>query len=178
MKKKVLFLDIDGVFNVEVFINAFWLFCKQLEMKRPEAKKAFNELLRDGHGNLFCPTTVNMLEWIIKETGADIVISSTWRYSGLSVMQEMWKSRALPGTVIDITPVINAPANIEFKEAAERGNEIAAWILKHPEYNRYCIVDDDNDMLESQKDYFVQTNSFYGLTNSDANRVVEILNKE
>ena len=44
---------------------------------------------------------------IIELTGAKIVISSTWRKSGLSVRKELWKFSNLPGEVIDVTPTEN-----------------------------------------------------------------------
>ena len=50
----------------------------------------------------------------------------------------------------------------------------------HPErVIRYCIVDDDSDMLYDQRNYFVQTNAYgSGLTKRLANKVIRILNKE
>lgn len=47
---------------------------------------------------------VKNLKRIIDETGAKIVISSTWRMSGLQNILDMWHSRNLPGEVIGITP--------------------------------------------------------------------------
>ena len=63
---KVIFLDIDGVLNV----------------------------ISQGHdeyGSLFHKHFEDNLRYIIEQTGAKIVISSTWRMSGLSEMQRMWK---------------------------------------------------------------------------------------
>jgi hypothetical protein len=163
---KVIFLDIDGVLNVEVFINAFWMICKIGKLSRPEAKQLFKVEMRDKYGNLFCPTTINALKYLIEETGAKIVISSTWRASGLKIMQEMWKHRELPGEIIDITP---------FSESRERGYEIEEW-LKHNPVDNYVIIDDDRDMLPEQQDSFVKTDPIYGLTLSKALDCIKILN--
>lgn len=46
----------------------------------------------------------------------------------------------------------------------ERGYEIKSWLQKHNNITRYVIVDDNNNMLESQQPYFVQTESNIGLT--------------
>lgn len=76
---KIIFLDIDGVLNVI-----------------PQG--------HDKYGAIFHKHFEDNLRWIIEETGADIVISSTWRMSGLNIMQEMWRVRNLPGKVVGITP--------------------------------------------------------------------------
>lgn len=75
---KIIFLDIDGVLA---------LMHKQ----------------HDEFGSLFHEEFVNNLKWIIDETGAKIVISSSWRKSGLVEMLNMWKFRNLPGEIIDTT---------------------------------------------------------------------------
>jgi len=69
---KVIFLDIDGVLNVI-----------------PQG--------HDKYGGIFHPEFVENLRTIIEATDAKIVISSTWRMSGLNIMKEMWSARNLPG---------------------------------------------------------------------------------
>jgi len=61
---KIIFLDIDGVLNV----------CS---------------MERDEYGSLFHKHFEDNLRWIIDQTDAKIVISSTWRFSGLEIMKEM-----------------------------------------------------------------------------------------
>ena len=70
----IIFLDIDGVLNV---------YCES----------------RDKYGCTFHQQFVDNLKYIIDSTGADIVITSTWRFDGLNTMQNMWKDRGLPGNV-------------------------------------------------------------------------------
>ena len=174
----VIFLDLDGVLNVEVFINAFWKICEIMELKRPESKKLRKEMMRDEYGNLFCPTASNMLAWIIEATGAKIVISSSWRHSspnGLEFCQNMWKHRGLAGEIIDITPSFHENYNLPFKERAARGKEIDAWLSKNP-VDSYVIFDDDDDMLPYQESNFIQTDEKYGITMRDAERAIKILN--
>lgn len=153
MINKVIFLDIDGVLNV---------YCEG----------------RDEYGCTFHNHFEENLRWIINQTKAKIVISSTWRFSGLEILKEMWDKRGLPGEVIDITPDLN---NLK------RGDEIQHWLDNNKVIN-YVIVDDDNDMLEIQKNNFVQTSGNYdhldcvdvgyGLTRKCSERIVEILNKQ
>ena len=69
---KIIFLDIDGVLNV----------------------------IGQGHdefGQIFHKHFEDNLRWVIDKTGAKIVISSSWRGSGLNEMQRMWNVRDLPG---------------------------------------------------------------------------------
>lgn len=163
---KVIMLDIDGVLNV----------CSQ-------------EF--DKYGQIFHSHLVENLKTIIDVTGAKIVISSSWRYSGLKVMQQMWKDRELPGEVIDITPNeidVVKTGLCEFYDMVCRGDEIQLWLNNHPEITNYCIIDDDDDMLESQLSNYVKTSGNirhkgcidigYGLTQECAMMVIDILNKK
>ena len=45
-----------------------------------------------------------------------------------------------------------------------RGEEIQRWLDAHPGIEQYVIVDDDSDMLDSQKEHFVNTDPEHGLT--------------
>lgn len=150
---KIIFLDLDGVLNVY-----------------PQGHDEF--------GAIFHAHFVDNLKRIIDETGAKIVISSTWRMSGLSEMQRMWKERNLPGEVIDVTPIMNT----------ERGEEIAEW-LRENQVDNFCILDDDDDMLFEQLNNFVKCSGNtdhedhvdgggYGLTKKCAERTIEILNRK
>lgn len=165
---KVIFLDIDGVLNVI-----------------PQGHDEF--------GAIFHQNFVDNLKWIIDETNAKIVVSSSWRHSGIDAIKQMWKHRNLPGELIDITPnevdVVNTGA-FEFYDLVQRGHEIDLWLSWGREANidiKYCIIDDDDDMLPEQMNNFVKTadNSDhedcidigYGLTKECARKVIEILNK-
>ena len=161
---KIIFLDIDGVLNV---------YCQD----------------RDEYGCTFHKHFEDNLKLIIEQTNAKIVISSTWRMSGLEIMQEMWKSRGLAGEIIDITPTevdVVEQGTCEFYDLVCRGHEIQQWIDTH-NILTYCIIDDDSDMLESQKDNFVKTSGNmshpdcidigYGLTRICAEKAINILNK-
>lgn len=169
---KVIFLDIDGVLNNEVFVNAFWAICKQVDLKRSQAKALHKIVMRDDYGNLFCPTATNMLNYILEETGAKIVISSTWRFMGEKEIKQMWIDRGLKGEIIGVTP--HLPSRL-------RGQEIEDWLEWYKSENQddiqYVIIDDDKDMLPHQMQNFVQTDPFYGITFNDAIQAIKILNQ-
>lgn len=164
---KIIFLDIDGVLNV---------YCED----------------KDEYGCTFHKHFEDNLKWIIDQTSAKIVISSSWRMDGLQSMQKMWKKRKIAGDIIDITPTSNDVVNLgicKYYDQVKRGHEIQLWIDKHNNnINNYVIIDDDNDMLPSQINNFVRTSNNvdhidcidigYGLTRKCSEKAVKILNKK
>ena len=143
---------------------------------------------RDVYGSQFHTHLVSNLKSIIDETGAKIVISSTWRMSGLITMVNMWKDRNLPGQIVGITPNIVDDEIQEryYDPEADRGYEIQQYLEDHNDISSYVIIDDDVDMLPHQKKFFVQTSGNsdhpdcidigYGLTEICANKAIKILN--
>lgn len=147
---KVLFLDIDGVLNTD---RQQW-HC-QMNCITPI----------DEFGYEFDHKAVDNLATILEETGAEIVISSSWKFLGLQTLQKMWEDRKLPGTILDIT-----------SDGKSKGWEIDEWLMGcESQVNRYAIIDDENDILPKQLNHFVQTNSQFGITCKDAERVITIL---
>ena len=167
MIRRVIFLDIDGVLNSERWYS-----------------QSNKDIAIDKYGNAFDPEAVANLEKIVAATGADIVISSSWKFLGISVMQDMWHDRDLPGKVIDVTPtVINDEmlqhANLEDIDALPKvkGYEIKEWLRQHGKnVSSYVIIDDMDDMLPEQQEHFVQTMPNVGLSKCDAEVAIRILN--
>ena len=60
---------------------------------------------------------------------------------------------------------------------AVRGKEIKSW-LNDNEINNYCIIDDDNDMLQNQMNNFVRVNSDNGFSFDNYEQAILILSKE
>jgi hypothetical protein len=168
---KIIFLDIDGVLNPVHFMNSLY---KMWKASEGEIKS------KDVYGDLFFEQNCKALKFIIDNTAAQIVISSTWRMAGLTEMQAMWFDRNLAGKVIDVTPneieVVNAGKQ-KYYDSVCRGAEIALWIEKNNFTGNYVIIDDTEDMLDSQKPFFIVTNGNFGLTQKDALKAVDILNK-
>lgn len=153
---KIIFLDIDGVLNPIHYMKAI----RKMWETDPEIKSC------DEYGALFFYHNCNALKKIIDTTGAKIVISSSWRRSGESIMKELWQHRNLPGEIIGITPETNFI----------RGEEIKQWIETNNFTGNYAIIDDDSDMLEEQQPNFILTNGKIGLTFKDADKCIELLN--
>lgn len=150
--KDVIFLDFDGVMDTAYYD----LYLTNHDMAE-----------KDRFGVVFDPDCISNLAKIIKKTGADIVVSSTWKYfMSLTDLQEMWKYRNLPGNVIDITPNVTS----------KRGKQIDAWLQEHSVDN-YAIIDDlgaDNFTLAQIPHLFV-VNPYTGLDNETTDRIINHL---
>ena len=138
---------------------------------------------KDEYGYAFDPVTVKNLAHIIDKTGADIVISSSWKFYGVAKLRKMWEIRNLPGTILDITPntvsdemLLNVNLD-EMELGVCRGNEIKEWLSRHKgEVSNYVIIDDFDDLLPEQENHTVLTDSLIGITNFDAEKAIVILN--
>lgn len=161
-----MFLDIDGVLNTE-----------------RQHDRCVNEGIApvDGFGYALDPEAVANLKRIVEQTGADIVISSSWKVSGLDAMQRLWARRDLPGKVIDITPRIESgvmllSVDFDMDIPAVKGSEIKEWLSTNGrDVTHYAILDDYPDMLPEQHSHFVQTDPIIGITEEDANEIIRIL---
>lgn len=167
MTNKIIFLDIDGVLNTERQHDR----CVNLGADPV-----------DNFGYTFDPEAVANLERIVNETGADIVISSSWKMWGLDAMQRMWARRDLPGKVIGITPNTESDemllsVDLDFMDIpAIKGSEIKEWLSANGNQDtHYAILDDLPDMLPEQESHFVQTDPRIGITKDDADRIITIL---
>jgi hypothetical protein len=109
---------------------------------------------------------VKALNYIIEQTQADIVVSSTWRFEGVDACANNLSKWGVVGNVIGRTPCF--PFN------DTRGKEIKAWLTANPT-EKFVILDDDDDM-EDLYPYLVKTNTVLGLIMPDAQKAVTILN--
>lgn len=127
---KVLFLDIDGV------LNSATDFFELRKFGHPVNEVQGSKVINRGH--------LALLQQIIEDTSAKIVLSSTWRliYS-LDEMYEMFTARdfSLPREVLhDITPSLSRGFSDEHYR--HRGGEIREYLKAHPEVEKFLILDD------------------------------------
>lgn len=181
---KVIFLDIDGVLNSQLWYS------KRRNFNTGEVndKYPFYE---------FDPDAVIQLNRIIKETNSKMVISSTWRKNRtLEELQELLNYVGVEGEVIGKTNVLSLYSRGEYVGSAERGNEIELYLNDIGKFQRinwskeeqqkyidkaiiknYIILDDDSDMLYSQREHFIQTTNEAGLDLIIADKAINVLNK-
>ena len=150
----VIFLDVDGVLNNENHI---------LKLVELLGKEQYFQLHRDLGEMPFDYRSIQLLKQLIEETGADIVLSSTWRLSSKHI-EAFEKYTGLK--IADKTP--RMPYLI-------RGQEIAQYLYKHREVVNYVIIDDSSDMLEEQKEHFVKVDAKKGFTTAEMKKCKEIL---
>lgn len=146
---KVVFLDVDGVLNSRRTSIAF-------------GGIPHNITPRDVA--MLDPVGLGLIRNIVRAADAKVVLSSTWRLT--HEWQDVGKAFDLP--IIGATPrgTLNG---------YERGHEIKAWLDDHAEVTHYAIIDDDSDMLEQQKPYFVHTSGFDGFTWKNAEKLAQVL---
>ena len=108
------------------------------------------------------------MDWIISQTDAKIVITSSWKnYLSLWNIVRMWRYRKISGQVIGVTPSVSI----------YRGDEIDKWLCQHRGITNYVIIDDMDykQFRGEQNSHLVTTNHFSGLNKSSAQEAVRIL---
>jgi hypothetical protein len=144
---KIIFLDIDGVLNSKTYYKMV-----------DRTKKDWNR---------FNPLAVEMIKRLIEEFKSSIVISSTWRYAFVKELKnELIKSGMVKYLHKDWKTPEAYPSH--------RGEEINLWLDNHPEAIDYVIIDDDKNILEEQKNWFIRTDINEGMTEEHYYKVRQI----
>lgn len=146
--EKYILLDFDGVVTSKSYT---W--------------KCYHEHARENIYGMdwFDPECITALKKIVDETGAKIVVSSSWRDLRMEQLQRIWEFIPMPGELSGTTPVW-----ILTKKGA-----IEHWIKQHPD-DRYVILDDADLGLDNQ----IRTDPHTGLVRDDAEGAITLLNKE
>ena len=98
----------------------------------------------------FNPISVELLKKLIDETDAKIVITSSWRFGA---KQLLFKELSKTGLKKYLHKHWETPQLYRNK----RGNEIKLWLNHHIEVNKYVIIDDADEILDEQVEYFIMT---------------------
>jgi len=147
---KIIFLDIDGVLNSVEQSIANRLDQSDVRLYRID------------------PVRVGLLRWLVDQTDAKIVISSTWRYGHtLQWFEGYFEALGWLAPVIGLTPKLDKI----------RGLEVQAWLDADDEMvgdvEKYVILDDDSDFLDGQP--LVHCSSVCGLSLKEVIAAVDIL---
>lgn len=138
---KAIFLDVDGVLN------------------------NYDMLRRNGF-DYIDPELVARVGMVVDKTGADIVLSSTWRIQKGDRRLVEEALGAVGMSLLDSTPELDGP----------RADEIRAWLDANPGVVRFAILDDDEDAGFGFEGSFFQTDPEVGLTLDIARATVDYLN--
>lgn len=150
----LLFLDFDGVINS----HDWWERRKGLERERHPVHE-------------IDPLAVARVERVCAETGAQVVVSSTWRLlNDTPSLRRLLRKRGFTGRVRGTTPDLrySLSAGILPWTKIGRGLEIQWWLrtfltVEQVCQARICILDDDSDMGDLLG-ALVQTRVQMGLT--------------
>lgn len=152
-KNRVLFLDYDGVINTPIW-NEKGTICRY---NMPE----------DGKVNNF--QAVQWISEFCQKFHFQIVVTSTWRTS------PNWRECLINGGLREGINILGRTEDLWTPGCSvRRGDEIAKWLSEHPEIEHYIIVDDENSMLKSQQEFFIQTNGDIGFCERDFKKAKDI----
>ncbi len=167
--KNIIFLDIDGVLNCELFFAGR---SKQCEEEISDRITKLNFYKRH-----ICEQRMTWLNELCEETNSLVVISSSWRIGKtVEELREILNYCGANFNIIDKTPQLGF----------ERGVEISVWLkgncknvigIDHRDFNNYAIIDDDSDMLLNQGPNFFQTDNYSGLTPNICYRIKQFFNR-
>lgn len=105
------------------------------------------------------PVALRFLDRICGKHDIKIVISSTWRQGGTA--REFYQLFCA-ASCVDLAKAIHEKWRTESLKDCIRGEEIEKWLAENP-CDGYLILDDDTDMLDYQKPFFVKTDPRNGI---------------
>jgi hypothetical protein len=123
------------------------------------------------------PDKIKWIKKIVDETGAKIVVSSSWRCNTVEATKEIILDRPKRCPQNDMLQwLVDNLYDVTYTYKSPRGEEIKDWLEEHNDIENYVIIDDDGDMLDEQLYHFVQTNYEHGIGESEAIYAIKILN--
>lgn len=151
---KYIFLDCDGVLNNINYTKK----CYKKNEKKPMSM----------YYTPFDPYNLKNLAKIVRKTGANIVLTSTWRLDKehMAVLRARLAEYGLK--------IYDQTSNF----GMNRGAEISEWLKEHSKGKKsFVIIDDDTfDILPFfDRKYIIQTNAKYGLTFGDRIKAIKVL---
>ena len=168
---KVIFLDHDGV----ICLSTEWggRHKKQTKVGR-KLSQSVESLPVDARFDNFNKKAVKILNEILEETGAEIVVSSDWkRWANVEEMGEYYESKGIIKKPISFTPNLgqctwyNDKVWIWSKDwdlEMSRVIEIKQYLHDHPEITHWVSID-DLDMGKTGKKWGVEFEHDWALDN-------------
>jgi hypothetical protein len=163
---KLIFLDIDGV------VNTLEISDKPYETNTGKIPREdfYFELCMPDDGHVSNTQAVMWLNKLCRDSGARIVISSTWRGRNQNYQRV---AEALYNTGLFEDIIIEGAT--EWLDTS-RGTEILKYLKDHYPYIQpsYVILDDDADM-DGCMDHLVQCNTHHGFGYPEYEKALKIL---
>lgn len=161
---KALFLDIDGVLN-----SNFWNDSHQTEIS---------------DGTLIDAEKIELLARLVKETDAEIILHSGWRFwfdaklkplcTEAAKLAELLAKENL--SISGVTPDLTTEEIRKTKKfRLVKADEILLWISLHNNVMGWVVLDDLDLHNEQIRQHQVKTDQTTGLTLEDVKQAVKIL---
>lgn len=154
--RRVIFLDIDGVLNSHAFFRS------KVTPEQAAALRAGPVVLRgeeDHAKGMLDPAAVALLNELVEKSGAEVVISSTWRYAfSMGIIRRALHHNGFKHNraIIDHTPV-------SADSGPDRGHEIQEWIDGQTVKPAAFVILDDNEDMAHLRGHLVRTHYGDGL---------------
>jgi 8-oxo-dGTP pyrophosphatase MutT (NUDIX family) len=170
---KVIFLDNDGVICLSSNWGGRSKKWAKYRSANPDSKKFMNECPVEVRFDDFDKKSITILNEILEETGAEIVVSSDWRFhANLEELGEYYTSQGISKKPIGITKKMgecNVPQNFIWSRHWEleqsRSLEILQYLQDHPEVTEWVAVDDLNMGIPQNDETWGEMEMDWGLTN-------------
>lgn len=143
---KVIFLDHDGV----ICLSGNW--GSRFKKQQKERKKLSQDVMSmtvDARFDNFDKKSIKILNEILEETGAEIVVSSDWKnWCTVEEMGDYYESKGIIKRPIDFTgnnidgDKVTWHRNWDLE--GTRSLEIKEWLNDHPEVTHWVAIDDLN----------------------------------
>lgn len=167
---KVIFLDHDGV----ICLATEWggRFKKQQKVGRKLSQSVMS-LELDARFDNFNKKAIDILNEILEETGAEIVVSSDWkRWATVEEMGEYYVSQGIKKKPISFTKNLgdcdvseNFVWSRHWDLEQSRSLEILQYLRDHPEVTEWVAVDDLNMGIPQTHETWGEMEMDWGLTN-------------
>jgi hypothetical protein len=167
---KVIFLDHDGVICLSSEFGG--RFKKQREAKR-KLSQSIESLPVFARFDNFNKKAIVILNEILEETNAEIVVSSDWkRWASVEEMGEYYESQGIKKKPIGFTKKVmdcEVPENFvwspRFELEQERSLEILQYLKDNPQITHWVAVDDLNMGIPQTHETWGEMEMDWGLTN-------------
>ena len=159
---KVLFLDNDGVICLSNNWGGRAVKWANFKRDNPDSDATFDNKPIQCRFDDFDKGAVKVLNKILEETGAEIVVSSDWRlHANLEELGDYYESQGIIKRPIAVTDQFKDVFPKEWNAfrfraelELERSMEIGHWLENHPEVTHWVAVDDLNMSPEFLSKYF------------------------
>ena len=167
---KIIFLDFDGVLNSDIYFNSS-------SFKTETQGMSHAEIMLVAHHVHIDPIAVQRMNRLVEQSGAQVVVSSTWRIEyDIVELNTMLKGRGATFEIVGATPRYHDYIEVGWgRVATPRGHEIQGYIDSLTEVPESFVILDDIDNMAHLKESLILTDEEFGLTDRDVEKALKIL---